>query len=88
MLTEEHLREIQEMGITICNKTLKFKNFSPNRFAEYVSKKSNLIYSKGDFYNYKNGKWTKIEELKVLQNLRKILHKYYKDIWRTKREKE
>ena len=88
MSLEEQLKEINDMGITICNKTYKFKSFSPNKFAEYVSKNSNLIYSKGDFYNYKNGKWTKVEELTVLQKIRNLLHKYYKDIWSTKREKE
>ena len=85
MSLEEQLKEINDMGITICNKTYKFKSFSPNKFAEYVSKNSNLIYSKGDFYNYKNGKWTKVEELTVLQKIRNLLHKYYKDIWSTKR---
>lgn len=88
MSLEEKLKEINDMGITICNKTYKFKSFSPNKFAEYISRNSNLIYSKGDFYNYKNGKWTKIEELTVLQRIRNLLHKYYDDIWSTKREKE
>ena len=49
MSLEEQLKEINDMGITICNKTYKFKSFSPNKFAEYVSKYSNLIYSKGYF---------------------------------------
>ena len=44
MSLEEQLKEINDMGITICNKTYKFKSFSPNKFAEYVSKNSNLIY--------------------------------------------
>ena len=37
MSLEAKLKEIDDMGITICNKTFKFKSFSPNKFAEYIS---------------------------------------------------
>lgn len=88
MFSEKELLDIESMGITICQKTFTFKHVSPNKFASYIANKSLLIYSKQDFYTYKNGKWDKVEEVRILRTLRNELHKYFDDIWSTKLERE
>ncbi|MDZ5038341.1 hypothetical protein GNF66_14545, partial [Clostridium perfringens] len=43
---------------------------------------------KQEFHRYEVGKWTMVDELRISQRLREILHKYNDDIWSTKVEKE
>lgn len=88
MFSDEQLKEIQEMGITICKKTYVVKYFSPNKFASYIARTFPLIYNNEEFYKYKTGKWDKVNEAYVLKRLRDILHTYYDDIWCLKYEKE
>lgn len=88
MFSDEQLKEIEDMGISVCNKTFTVKYFRPNRYAFYVSSKLKLIFNKEDFYIYKTGVWTKLNEHYLLAKLRNQLHKYFDDIWSLKREKE
>lgn len=88
MFSDEQLKEIQEMGITICKNTYVVKYFSPNKFASYIARTFPLIYNNDEFYKYKTGKWDKVNEAYVLKRLRDILHTYYDDIWCLKYEKE
>ncbi|MBU3144612.1 phage/plasmid primase, P4 family [Clostridium sp. CF012] len=88
MFTDKQLEEIEQMGISICKNTFKVNYFSPNKFASYIKGKSHLIYNKGEFYTYNNGKWSKVDELRVFKRLRAQLHKYFDDIWSTKVERE
>lgn len=88
MYSDEQLKEIEEMGISIDKKTQKFKYFSPNKFVSYIVRHSFLIYNKKEFYVYKNNKWIKRDEEQILKKLRDTLHKYFSEIWNLKREKE
>lgn len=88
MFSQEQLKECEQMGVILCQKTGAVKYVSPNRFASYVKSKSKLKYNSQGFWNYKTGKWSTIADMRVLSQLRDVLHKHNNDIWNTKLEKE
>jgi putative DNA primase/helicase len=90
MLTQEQWQDIVGMGIIICEKTGRVLGVDANIFASYLATRYTLIYNKENFYNYKDeqGKWVKIEDMKMKTTLRNILHKYYQNLWNKRLEDE
>ncbi|MDZ5035329.1 hypothetical protein, partial [Clostridium perfringens] len=90
MLSQEQWQDVVDMGIIICEKTGRALGVDANIFASYVATRYPLIYNKENFYNYKDeeGKWVKIEDMKMKTTLRQILHKYYQSLWNRRLEDE
>lgn len=64
-------------------------NFNGNYFASYIKKNYNLIYgSDGEFYEYFDGVWSKVEIRELKQFLYTELQEPRHGVWSTRRENE
>lgn len=86
---EEEKNQLQERGFVVDDDKDKIIGFNANVFAEFINANHDLIYAKeGSFYGYRDGKWSKKDDNRVLVVLRKILHKPRFGVWTVKMEKE
>jgi putative DNA primase/helicase len=86
---EEEKNQLQERGFIVDVEKGKISGFNANIFAEFIKANYDLIYTKeGSFYGYRDGKWSKKDDNRVLVVLRNVLQKPRFGVWTLKREKE